>query len=377
MKRSVLLLSLALACPAAAQKPSSTSTSRPSTQETALDQEREKNRRASEEKFANLQSIQARPINEIFQLGLDQDQLILIPKMASTDNSPRRIEVTDFPGLASVTIGTDKDGSNQINSVQMQHESFSGPGIILKITQLLAPPTSLQIAQGVEAETYGLNISLMRQQEDPSDPNSKPVTRLYVQKFAPNDGDLVAQLSLKAPSFVELRRRYPRETQAYLVPILRDLKQMQVLAVDPLLAQQVLGAKSKAGEELIKKVNAVLAKFDSDQFQARESAAKELQSLGGEAALYLRNADRSGWSQEQINGVEAFLASFSTIPHEEAKKLAASPAFLLDVLYSEDVNLREAAIEQLKKVAEGKPIEFDQDAPKKSGMTRSIASAAS
>jgi hypothetical protein len=360
MTRSISLLLLALAMPAVAQTKPATAPNA-TTQALTLEQERANNRKSAEEEFAGLQSIPPRPIGQIFDLIVDHDQLVLVPKLASTGNDAKRVEITDFPGVASVRVGTEKD-ANQINSMQMQHYSFDGPGVRVKITQLLAPPTYLHIAQGIDAEKFSVDVSLMRQPEDQSDPNSKIVTTMYVTKFGPDEGDVVAKLSLKADSFVALRRAYPRETQAYIVPVLRDLHQTDVLAVDPLVARQVLGGKSKVSDEMLAKIKAALAKFDSDKFQERESAAKELASLGGEAALYLRDAPRTGWSQEQTNGVDAFLASFSTISPEEAEKLGSSPGFLIDVLYSDDATLRQAAIARLKKIAKDKPIEYDDTA---------------
>ncbi|HTL27727.1 MAG TPA: hypothetical protein VL282_00835 [Tepidisphaeraceae bacterium] len=347
-----------------AQSSKPVATSAPATaQALTLEQERAKNRKSAEEEFAHLQTLAPRSIHDLFDFIIDHDQLVLIPRLGPTDNEPKRVEITDFPGLASIMIGTDKDAAKQVSSVKLQHYGFTGPGIRLKITQLLAPPTSLQIAQGIDAEAYSQDVSLMRQAEDPTDPNSKIVTTMYITRFGPDDGDITAKLSLKAASFVDLRRKYPRETQAYLVPILRDLRQVKVLAVDPMVAQQVLGAKSKPKDATVTKVNAVLAKFDSDKFQERESAAKDLQALGGEAALYLRNANRGGWSQEQINGVDAFLASFSTIDKEQASELAKSPAFLIDVLYGDDPGIRQSALDQLKKISSHeKPIDFDNNA---------------
>jgi hypothetical protein len=348
--------------PAFAQSTKPAAATAPATQQLTLEQERARNRKSAEEEFSGLQTLSARPLSQIFDLIVDRDQLVLVPKMGSTNGDPKRVEITDFPGIASVRVGTDKDAPTQINSMQIQHYSFTGPGVREKITQLLAPPTYLHIAQGIDAEAYSVDVSLMRQPEDQSDPNSKIITAMYVTKFGPDEGDVVAKLSLKADSFVALRRKYPRETQTYLVPILRDLHQTKVLAVDPLVAGQVLGGKSKVSDEALKKIKAAMAKFDSDKFQERESAAKELQALGGEAAMYLRDAPRTGWSQEQSNGVDAFLAKFGAIAPEEAEKLAASPAFLLDVLYSDDASLRQAAIARLKKLAKGNPIDFDNSA---------------
>ena len=94
---------------------------------------------------------------------------------------------------------------------------------------------------------------------------------------------------------------------------------------------------------LAKKIDAVLVKFDSDNFQDREQAAKDLAALGEPAALALRHADRKGWSIDRSSGVDAFLAQFQTMPQEQVAELRKAPIFLLDCLYSDDASIRSSA----------------------------------
>jgi hypothetical protein len=171
---------------------------------------------------------------------------------------------------------------------------------------------------------------------------------------------------LSAPTFDELRRRYPRQTRQFIVPILRDLQQAAVLAPDERIATQVFQAKSKPELDLVKKIEQVLAKFESDDFHERERAADDLATLGQPAAMALSQMDRKGWSLDRSSGVDSFLAKFKALPEEEIVRLQSDPVFLLDCLYSENTAVRTGAGALLSKMtgiqldANSKGLERDQ-----------------
>ena len=72
-------------------------------------------------------------------------------------------------------------------------------------------------------------------------------------------------------------------------------------------------------------------------------------------------ADRTGWSIDRSNGVDAFLAQFETQPAAELSRLKSDPAFLLDCLYSEDASIRANAAAQLQKLVRN-PVAIDPNA---------------
>src|SRR5439155_18224770 len=75
----------------------------------------------------------------------------------------------------------------------------------------------------------------------------------------------------------------------------------------------------------------------------------------------LMKIDRKALSDEQKGRVDAFLATFKTVPSPQARQLRLSRDFLLDCLYCDDLALRQRALEQLQSVA-GHAIEFDLSA---------------
>ena len=72
--------------------------------------------------------------------------------------------------------------------------------------------------------------------------------------------------------------------------------------------------------------------------------------------------DRSGWSEEQVGRVDAFLARFKPTDDAVASKYRFDREFLLDCLISDEEPIRRRALEQLQKLV-GRPIEFDLTAP--------------
>ena len=124
--------------------------------------------------------------------------------------------------------------------------------------------------------------------EDMNSDDPDSAARLNAQLIDSVTDDVIGQYNLAAPNFRELRRRYPRETEEFIVPILRDLQLQKVLAPDARVTSQVLQTEFKPTQEFSKKIDAALAKFDSDDFQTREQAAKDLAALGQPAAPALR-----------------------------------------------------------------------------------------
>ena len=186
--------------------------------------------------------------------------------------------------------------------------------------------------------------------EDMNSDDPDSAARLNAQLIDSVTDDVIGQYNLAAPNFRELRRRYPRETEEFIVPILRDLQLQKVLAPDARVTSQVLQTEFKPTQEFSKKIDAVLAKFDSDDFQTREQAAKDLAALGQPAALALAHADRKSWSIDRQSGVDAFLSQYKSMPADDAAKLRHDPIFLLDCLYSEDAPIREKAAALLQTI---------------------------
>ena len=121
------------------------------------------------------------------------------------------------------------------------------------------------------------------------------------------------------------------------MPILRDLQLQTILAPDPRIASQVLQNAIQTGRGAAKKIDAALAKFDSDDFQEREQAAKDLAELGEPAAMApdARRPQRLVDRPHKAASMRFFAVQIDAAD-EQIAKLRHDPIFLLDCLYSED-----------------------------------------
>ena len=105
-------------------------------------------------------------------------------------------------------------------------------------------------------------------------------------------------------------------------------------------------------------MQALIKKLDAENFQDREAASKALEALGQPAALAVRRMDRSGFTEEQIGRIDAFLAHFKPTNDVDAKRLRKDRDFLLDCLFSDDEQIRRLAHAELEKVV-GRPVEIN------------------
>jgi hypothetical protein len=158
-------------------------------------------------------------------------------------------------------------------------------------------------------------------------------------------------LKRTANTFDDLCIKYADDVNRYLRPVLRDFKQeSSVFAPNTQLAWQALGADYIIEPAMLERVSKLVTKLDADSYEERQAAIEGLRQIGEPAALILMRADRSAMSPEKQSGVDEFLAPFVQLTSDEAEAMRDDPTFLLDVLASDDVELRKLAWERLKAV---------------------------
>jgi hypothetical protein len=238
---------------------------------------------------------------------------------------------------------------------------FSQPGTMQQRTHVQAVSGRLILARDSESKELSSSAQLVQTTGSQVDPSGvEPPVKLFVRVTNLQTGVNDVDLSVGARSFAELRRKHPREVDRYLRPILRDFAQeLTIFGTDQRAQWQVLAADAQPEPDVGRRVAAVMAKFDSDDFTERENAAKELESLGQAGAIAVARMDRSTLSPEQSSAVDTFLAPYQPLAEEEVKRLRASPDYLLDCLYSDDPTVRKLAIERLRAVM-GKAPELDE-----------------
>jgi hypothetical protein len=306
-------------------------------------------------------SGQPRSVGDLFQLAIENNHLLAKPVSGRIERC--RMEIMGLSGDAVVAIGGDPNGPEGATYVYFHHADFSRPDEVDRQAEIMVTAQQVNLSGDHTDLTGSRNVQLIESNEDnPEDPEK--VCRLYVQGFSATD-EQILKVTLAAPSFVELGRRYPREFHAYLDPVFRQLQQESaILAPDAKEALQVVAGQVPDDPTLKAKVDAAVAKFDADNFQQREKASKELHQLGQPAAMLLMRADRTGWSIDKTTGVDEFLANYKALPQTQTRDLKSDPAFLINCLYSDDAAVREGAARQLEKlVGPDHPFKIDPNAP--------------
>src|SRR5947207_5277532 len=210
----LVLLALG-AAPATA--PSTNPTTAPTPQQVLAE------RKAAEQKeytqrISDLPLLPQRQIKDLFTLSLENNELIIRPKLGKTERS--RVEAKVLGGPPIIAGGGDQPNKPEgATYVQFEYSDFSQPDEVFHRVQLFASAASMQISCDVEGLLGSRSVALI-QSYGSDEPES--ATRLYVQVFAPVKDDLQVKLNLMAPSFTELRHRYPGEAREYLDPMPRE-----------------------------------------------------------------------------------------------------------------------------------------------------------
>jgi hypothetical protein len=295
-------------------------------------------------------------LSELFELRVRDKNLEVVSPHPEMEKSV--VAVPSLEGLTTAEVQHADGGkadSRPIVGFSLTNIDYTIPGIVYQRTDVTQPyparVTLTQDRQRLDDEVYSVQLLQNLLEAD----ETEPKIRLYVQVTAEPKVDL----RLSADNIVELRRRFPAEVAKYVDPIFLTLHQDGLLAkVDPRLAWQVFADAYKPTPELESRVNAVLKRLDADDFQQREQASKELGEIGQPAAIYLRGAARTGWTEEQSGRVDTFLAKFQTIEEAKAKKYRTDREFLIDCLYADDETIRRLALGELQKLI-GRSIELD------------------
>lgn len=311
-------------------------------------------RKEREAQLKSLPAVQVKSLREIVQFAIENDNVVLRTSVPPTEMSS--VVVDDSPTLISVSAqgGEDTEPTYQPPFFAlMRHEYALPDGVAITQINVIAPRVS--ISKGAEGSGWLRNLDFIQSDEFLEEGDDR--VRLYVQEHR-NDEQIV-DLKLTAANVTELRRKYPAETMRYLEPIFREFGQAAVLfQVNSRAAWQVLGGTYAPPAEVAKQVDALLVRLDADDAKQRESALKELETLGQQAALVLMKRDRAGLSEEQQSRVETFLAPYKPLTDEEAGRMRDNTEFLLTALSAEDAELTARALERLNEVAK-RPIAFN------------------
>lgn len=160
------------------------------------------------------------------------------------------------------------------------------------------------------------------------------------------------------PDFMSLREKHEAETERWLRPVFRRLRQDAAFAPDANSAWQVLASTWPLDPDVMRTVRKLLPDLGSPRPQVRTRAAADVARLGREGATALLRIDRSKLSLEQTARVEELLSRFRRMSDADAERLRHDPNFLMDCLYSDDELVRRLAARRLTQLL-GRPLGID------------------
>ncbi|HEY1628247.1 MAG TPA: hypothetical protein VGF52_00215, partial [Tepidisphaeraceae bacterium] len=314
-----------------------------------------------DQQAAELPQVKVDSIQQLVKFSVDENMLAARTPLISIGGQTHVI-VPDLPGVVRLTLLA-RRGAEPNGRDFMLQDDLSDPAGGDVSTMISAIAGRFILSRDSEQDDRISSVQLV--QDPPLPPGvmlqQEPV-RLLISRSDATGVRKSIKLTLNGQNFWDLRLRHSREVDQYLRPIIREFHQESaVFAIAPAVAWQVLGTGYTPDQKMIDRVNTLLAQLDVDDFRARESAMKQLKSLGEPAAIVLGKTDRQKLSPQQSSAIDSFLADFERLKPQEVSQLAEQKSFLLDVLFDDDANLRRLALGRLEKIA-GRKIELGNDA---------------
>jgi hypothetical protein len=128
------------------------------------------------------------------------------------------------------------------------------------------------------------------------------------------------------------------------------------------VAWQVFSDLRRPDPQMARRVDELLPGLNDSDYHVRNQTLNRLRQYGRDAVDVIENMDRSKLTPEQNVRLDRFLLQYEQLPPKEVGRLRADPTFLLDCLYSEDLSVRQAAIDRLRMTFRP-DLEFDMNAP--------------
>jgi hypothetical protein len=172
-----------------------------------------------------------------------------------------------------------------------------------------------------------------------------------------NRGSQRMLVNASAGTLKQLQSEHPQEVRRYLMPMLRKLTGRNLLRPGATDVYRVFD-KIRPSPQVVKQLDDLLVRLESDAYAVRDQASKDLASLGAVAVLAALRRDTSDLSAEARNRLDLFISNHSNLPIDNARAALRDGPFLLDCLDDEDINVRIAAKDALERLI-NRPVEFD------------------
>jgi hypothetical protein len=352
----------------AAQTTALAATTQPLTPQQILAEARASARINIEREMKGLASLGRRSLGQVIRFKLQDECLYPLCDLNVSDDAPYRVQLNELPGMTKVQVLTNRTlhSAGDQRLPQFYYRDVSVPGQIVVYTEVTSTLSYIFVSQSGESLDQSWSVQL-RQPDVDGPPES---VSLYIQIVPETTGADSLNEHVTALSLGDLCRTHPSETDQYVRPMFRLLRQEQsVFIVDERTAYQVFSPDLKTDLRIAAATDAAVGGLRADSYAEREAAMNALRRLGEPAAIYLMNTHSRPWSVEQAMRVDLFLAPYRPLSDEIADQCRSDPDFLLDCLYGSDVPIHRLALNQLRIVA-GNKINFD---PGMNGVAREDA----
>jgi hypothetical protein len=313
----------------------------------------------SENWFRSMPVLGDRRIEDLFHLRLEGNFLSFSSAAATPGERQMRVTVEGIPGTGYLVVHR-----NPVSGELLRFD--------LNIMDFPAPMRVTNLQVGCDIDKGQLTLTNTMQFEDHTDQT------MFIQEHGDNagttgliqlavsssgrDASRSQQINLAAADVPSLLHDHPQEANLYFRPLLRRIGQEFLFAPDALTAWQIFSDTRSPDFAIARSVNEILPRLNNTEYRARRAALADLRKLGQPAADVVDRLERASLSPQQNASLDLFLSQYKRIPETEAARLRIDPTFLLDCLYSEDVQVRKSALDRLRTMFRP-DLEFDIDAP--------------
>ena len=263
-----------------------------------------------------------------------------------------RVKLTDLPG-AYVQAGMRGTAFN------LTINDFSKPDVVRTETNVNWSQYHFSLARTVH-QGQGYQQLTLTQGMTALDADGRSLRGAVTLHVRHSDltGNAQVEHNCAAPDLLSLRRQNARVVDEYLRPVLREIHQESLLAVDAAQAWQVFVDDWPVDRAVAAEVERLLPGLDAEKYEQRDAAMRALAAKGQAGALVLYRADRKRLTAQQNMAVDAAMSGYELVGSAEGAALRRDLDFLLDCLYSDDASIRAAAMKHVRAVS-GRPVEID------------------
>jgi hypothetical protein len=276
-----------------------------------------------------------RQMSQVMNLRVDDGRLVLHTSLRPWPNfSRRRADVNGFRSAASVAYTQFLPDSAAARQFEFNLDDYPDADTFTRLHVVWRPVGELSVERTEQSSRGFARVMFVQ--------GPKQAQLLVFSNREPlSPGGRNVNVSER--DFMTLRRKHQAQTEQWLRPLFRQLKQDEAFAPDINTAWQVLADRWPVEGKVSQAVQRLLPDLGSESSHVRNRSANELARLGRDGATALLRTDRTRLTLEQTVRVDEVLSRFRRMPDADAARLRDDPDFLLDCMYCDDMMVRRLA----------------------------------